>query len=49
MESKVPSSAKLPTKFGLFDIHVHHEEKTGLDHVALMMYRENYPSDVLKR
>ncbi|MCH1443211.1 MAG: GTP cyclohydrolase II [Candidatus Poseidoniaceae archaeon] len=49
MESDVPSSAKLPTKFGLFDIHVHHEEKTGLDHVALMMGSMEGPDPVLLR
>lgn len=49
MESNVPSSAKLPTKFGLFDIHVHHEEKTGLDHVALMMGSMEGPDPVLLR
>ena len=49
MEFNVPSSAKLPTKFGMFDIHVHHEEKTGLDHVALMMGSMGGPDPVLLR
>lgn len=49
MEIDVPSSAKLPTKWGLFDIHVHHEEKTGLDHVALMMGSMDGPDPVLLR
>lgn len=49
MVSDVPSSAKLPTKWGLFDIHVHHEEKTGLDHVALMMGSMEGPDPVLLR
>ena len=37
MTDDVPSIAKLPTKWGQFDIHVYHEEETGLDHVALML------------
>lgn len=49
MESDVPSSAKLPTKWGQFDIHVHHEEKTGLDHVALMLGSMEGPDPVLLR
>ena len=49
MTTEVPSSAKLPTKFGLFDIHVHHEEETGLDHVALMMGSMKGPDPVLLR
>lgn len=49
MESDVPSSAKLPTKWGQFDIHVHHEEKTGLDHVALMLGSREGPDPVLLR
>lgn len=49
MKIDVPSSAKLPTKWGLFDIHVHHEEKTGLDHVALMMGSMDGPDPVLLR
>ena len=39
MSDDVPSVAKLPTKWGQFDIHVYHEEETGLDHVALMLGR----------
>ena len=35
--SDVPSIAKLPTRWGQFDIHVYQEEATGLDHVALML------------
>ncbi len=49
MKSDVPSSAKLPTKWGQFDIHVHHEEKTGLDHVALMLGSMEGPDPVLLR
>jgi GTP cyclohydrolase II len=49
MKFEVPSSAKLPTKWGHFDIHVHHEEKTGLDHVALMMGSMDGPDPVLLR
>ena len=49
MKYDVPSSAKLPTKWGQFDIHVHHEEKTGLDHVALMLGSMEGPDPVLLR
>ena len=49
MKFDVPSSARLPTKWGEFDIHVHHEEKTGLDHVALMMGSMDGPDPVLLR
>jgi GTP cyclohydrolase II len=49
MKPDVPSSAKLPTKWGHFDIHVHHEEKTGLDHVALMLGSMEGPDPVLLR
>jgi GTP cyclohydrolase II len=49
MKSDVPSSAKLPTKWVQFDIHVHHEEKTGLDHVALMLGSMEGPDPVLLR
>ena len=49
MKSDVPSSAKLPTKWGQFDIHVHHEDKTGLDHVALMLGSMEGPDPVLLR
>ena len=49
MKSDVPSIAKLPTKWGQFDIHVHHEEETGLDHVALMMGSMEGPDPVLLR
>ena len=44
-----PRSARLPTIGGDFDIHVHHEEKTGLDHVALMMGSMDGPDPVLLR
>ena len=47
MKFDVPSSARLPTIWGDFDIHVHHEEKTGLDHVALMMGSMDGPDPVL--
>ena len=36
-KDSIPSIAKLPTQFGEFKIRVFHEEKTGLDHVALTM------------
>ena len=35
--NEVPSQAKLPTKYGEFNIRVFHEQDTGLDHVALSM------------
>lgn len=49
MSDDVPSVAKLPTKWGQFDIHVHHEEETGLDHVALMLGSMEGPDPVLMR
>lgn len=49
MSDDVPSMAKLPTKWGQFDIHVHHEEETGLDHVALMLGSMEGPDPVLMR
>ena len=49
MRDEVPSVAKLPTKWGQFDIHVYHEESTGLDHVALMLGSMVGPDPVLVR
>ena len=49
MSDDVPSVAKLPTKWGQFDIHVYHEEETGLDHVALMLGSMEGPDPVLMR
>ena len=49
MSDEVPSVAKLPTQWGLFDIHVYHEEETGLDHVALMLGSMKGPDPVLLR
>ena len=49
MRDEVPSVAKLPTKWGQFDIHVYHEESTGLDHVALMLGSMTGPDPVLVR
>ena len=47
--SDVPSIAKLPTRWGQFDIHVYQEEATGLDHVALMLGDMTGPDPVLIR
>ena len=47
--SDVPSIAKLPTRWGQFDIHVYQEEATGLDHVALMLGDMSGPDPVLLR
>ena len=49
MSDDVPSVAKLPTKWGQFDIHVYREEETGLDHVALMLGSMDGPDPVLMR
>ena len=49
MRDEVPSVAKLPTKWGQFDIHVYHEESTGLYHVALMLGSMVGPDPVLVR
>ena len=49
MSDEVPSVAKLPTQWGMFDIHVYHEEETGLDHVALMLGSMTGPDPVLLR
>ena len=49
MSDDVPSIAKLPTLWGQFDIHVYHEEETGLDHVALMLGSMAGPDPVLLR
>ena len=45
----VPSEAKLPTKFGEFNIRVFHESSTGLDHVALTLGDMSGPDPVLIR
>ena len=49
MSDEIPSVAKLPTQWGNFDIHVYHEEATGLDHVALMLGSMAGPDPVLLR
>ena len=49
MSNEIPSIAKLPTKWGQFDIHVYREEETGLDHVALMLGSMDGPDPVLMR
>lgn len=49
MSDEIPSIAKLPTKWGQFDIHVYREEETGLDHVALMLGSMDGPDPVLMR
>ena len=45
----VPSEAFLPTQYGDFRIQVHHEEETGLDHVALVLGSMTGPDAVLVR
>lgn len=45
----VPSEAFLPTQYGDFRIQVHHEEDTGLDHVALVLGSMTGPDAVLVR
>ena len=47
--NEVPSQAKLPTKYGEFNIRVFHEQDTGLDHVALSMGDMKGPDPVLTR
>ena len=47
--NEVPSQAKLPTKYGEFNIRVFHEQDTGLDHVALSMGNMKGPDPVLTR
>ena len=46
---EVPSEARLPTKYGEFNIRVFHESETGLDHVALTMGEMTGPDPVLMR
>ena len=46
---EVPSEARLPTKYGQFNIRVFHESETGLDHVALSMGDMKGPDPVLMR
>ncbi|MBS72230.1 MAG: GTP cyclohydrolase II [Thermoplasmata archaeon] len=45
----IPADARLPTHFGEFRIRVFHEQKTGLDHVALTMGDMFGPDPVLLR
>ena len=45
----VPSTARLPTGRGDFEIRVFHEESTGLDHVALTLGDMSGPDPVLVR
>ena len=46
---EIPSEARLPTKYGEFNIRVFHEMETGLDHVALSMGDMTGPDPVLMR
>tara|TARA_B100001750_G_scaffold231751_1_gene230219 strand:+ start:2987 stop:3628 length:642 start_codon:yes stop_codon:yes gene_type:complete len=46
---EIPADARLPTVKGEFRIRVFHEEKTGLDHVALTMGDMSGPDPVLVR
>ena len=46
---EIPSEARLPTKYGEFNIRVFHESETGLDHVALSMGDMKGPDPVLMR
>ena len=46
---EIPSEARLPTKYGDFNIRVFHESETGLDHVALSMGDMAGPDPVLMR
>lgn len=48
-ESEVPSTARLPTANGDFEIRVFREEKSGLDHVALTLGNMEGPDSVLVR
>ena len=45
----IPSDARLPTSRGEFRIRVFHEERSGLDHVALTLGDMNGPDPVLVR
>ena len=47
--NEVPSEARLPTKYGEFNIRVFHEADTGLDHVALTMGDMLGPDPILMR
>ena len=47
--NEVPSEARLPTKYGEFNIRVFHEPDTGLDHVALTMGDMLGPDPILMR
>ena len=47
--NEVPSEARLPTKYGEFNIRVFHETDTGLDHVALTMGDMLGPDPILMR
>ena len=46
---EIPSKARLPTKYGEFNIRVFHEKETGLDHVALYIGDMSGPDPVLMR
>ena len=46
---EIPSEARLPTRYGEFNIRVFHESETGLDHVALSMGDMTGPDPVLMR
>ena len=46
---EIPSEARLPTRYGDFNIRVFHESETGLDHVALSMGDMAGPDPVLMR
>ena len=48
-ESDVPSTARLPTANGDFEIRVFREENSGLDHVALTLGDMEGPDSVLVR
>ena len=47
--NEVPSEARLPTKYGEFNIRIFHETDTGLDHVALTMGDMLGPDPILMR
>ena len=48
-QQSVPSTARLPTASGEFQIRVFHEQSTGLDHVALTLGDMSGPDPVLVR
>ena len=49
VEEEVPSTARLPTTKGDFQIKVFREEETGFDHVALTLGQMDGPDPVLVR